>query len=76
MLLYRGNGRSPYPPSSRPTCNPPPVLPFKAYEIPQFTLYIDFKRPGARMPREEANILGKVKYNLQLNGLNLKCRGD
>jgi hypothetical protein len=68
MLIYkRDNGKFPYPPGPFPVHTKPPTLPFSAYEIPQFTLSLNFRRPGARMPREEANILGKVKYNLQLN---------
>lgn len=45
---------------------------FETYRIPQFNLDIKLRPPGDRQPREEVNILGRIKYNLQLNGF----RGD
>jgi hypothetical protein len=45
---------------------------FESYRIPQFNLDIQLRPKGNRQPREEANILGRIKYNLQLNGF----RGD
>lgn len=45
---------------------------FETYRIPQFNLDVKLRPNGNRQPREEANILGRMKYILQLNGF----RGD
>lgn len=75
MLIFKGdNGKFPYPPIGRPVGTRPPTLPFSSYEIPQFTLHLRLNPPGARMPREEANILGQLKHILQLNHKGLNCR--
>lgn len=83
MIIKFNNGRY----SEPPTCKyiPPPGVPvsscsnsvrhavtFQNYEIPQFQLNIQLRPDGNRQPREEAKILGRMKYVLQLNGF----RGD
>jgi hypothetical protein len=73
-IIKFNNRRYAEPPIGRPI--PPPKFDkgdtFKKYEIPQFRLDDELRPKGNRQPREEANILGRMKYILQLNGF----RGD